>query len=213
MVVCAQPTQSGLASLVVSDRGVSRSTIQLYVPGDDIHLVDPCDTTATLGQPSVLPCGKKAFHGDGTPVEAIRPAGVGEVLTMYALGLGQTQPLVPTGTAAPDPTPSVKGGFPLHFDYTPNAPPSPVYQSNSPRPQYVGVVPGSVGLYQINFVVPPVTSGYHSCGSSIVPVDIPVVLSSLTVTVSGPSPRLTGSVSAFCSDAHRPGPQGQPRHF
>ena len=182
---CARPSIFGY--VVVSDRGVDSTSMHLSVPGDNIHLVDPCDTTASLDRPRVLPCGKLVLHTDGRPVEASRPARVGEELVMYALGLGQTQPLVPTGMATPSPPPPFPNAvFALHFDYTPNAPPSRNYRVNAPLPVYVGLVPGFVGLYQINFVVPPITAGFSSCGSSIVPVPIPVVTSSLTVTLDGP---------------------------
>jgi uncharacterized protein (TIGR03437 family) len=46
-----------------------------------------------------------------------------------------------------------------------------------PGPLYSGLVPGYVGLYQINFIVPPPPAGTQSCSGT--------VQSNLTVSVGG----------------------------
>jgi len=105
---------------------------------------------------------------------------------MYAFGLGRTSPLVTSGAATPNPPPQLPlDEFSLNFDSTPNAPPSfpgPSLRENAavPAPVYVGLVPGFVGLYQANFVVPPAPgTPYVTCDGSI--------LSNLTVTLLGPN--------------------------
>ena len=80
---------------------------------------------------------------------AARPARTGDVLVMYALGLGPTNPVVVSGAGAPTsplavvtPTPGVTFGA--------NAVPG----LDSVTPDFVGLTPNFVGLYQINVRVP-----------------------------------------------------------
>ena len=78
------------------------------------------------------------------------PAHAGDVLVMNAIGLGPTTPAVATGAGAPaeeplarvDPQPSVAfgGGF--------------TGTAVIVQPDFAGLVPGMVGLYQINVAVP-----------------------------------------------------------
>jgi uncharacterized protein (TIGR03437 family) len=99
-----------------------------------------------------------------TPTNPIHP---GDTITIWATGLGRTSPPIDTGMAAPsDPLPSAVitpmvtlGGTALDL-------------------QYAGLVPGSVGLYQINASVPK---------SAPLGMEIPLVVSqggvSTTLTV------------------------------
>jgi uncharacterized protein (TIGR03437 family) len=99
-----------------------------------------------------------AVHQDGSlslprefGIPNSRPLRVGEVITVYGRGFGQTSPSVNAGEAAPT---------------------SPLAQMNSTTKrvyfgalwliagapqdaQLIGLTPGLVGLYQINVVVPP----------------------------------------------------------
>jgi uncharacterized protein (TIGR03437 family) len=93
-----------------------------------------------------------AFPIPPTPGVASRPAKAGDTLTFYALGFGQTNPPVTAGFAAPgtEPfarvpgTPRVMFGGASIF----------VTERGVAIPSYVGLTPNSVGLYQINVVVP-----------------------------------------------------------
>ena len=80
---------------------------------------------------------------NGQFITPTNPVHYGDSITIWATGLGRTNPPIDSGTAAPsDPLPSaviaptvLLGGTPLNVSYA-------------------GLVPGSVGLYQINATVP-----------------------------------------------------------
>jgi uncharacterized protein (TIGR03437 family) len=87
----------------------------------------------------------KAQHADGSFVNAAKP---GELLAMYLVGMGVTNPPVASGAVAPfDPHPAT------------NFPPTVTLDGIPASLQFPGgLVGGSVGLYQINFTVPMDTS-------------------------------------------------------
>jgi len=72
----------------------------------------------------------------------------------------------------------------LSYDYRPNASPSKAGSTldRDPDPYrlYIGTSPGSIGLYQANFIVPPPPPGLTACGNF-------GVSSNLTVTINGES--------------------------
>ena len=96
---------------------------------------------------------------------------------MYAFGLGTTTPPVPTGSIAPTGSPT-NGGFRLNFDFRANVPASepPLFSFICEAikvcpfdPLFTGLTAGYVGLYQVNFVVPPVPDTmFVSCGGGVV---------------------------------------------
>lgn len=184
--ICLRPFDPP-ASLTVSENGVPKSSVPLRLPPHNIHVVDACDTTALLSLPpnEGALCGKVVVHEDGSRVTASHPAKVGEQLVMYAFGLGRTEPLVKTGERTLPPAPFFpEGVFRLHFDFTPNAPPSfpfsRIFGLSSPTPVYAGLVAGFVGLYQVNFVVPPPPSA-----APFVACDFFDIQSNLTVMLAG----------------------------
>ncbi|MBY0502640.1 MAG: hypothetical protein K2X03_01940 [Bryobacteraceae bacterium] len=77
------------------------------------------------------------------------PAKPGDVLVIYAIGLGATNPAVASGDASPSsplaavqPNPVVVFGTPGPFSL------------RTAEPFFAGLVPGFMGLYQVNVVVP-----------------------------------------------------------
>jgi uncharacterized protein (TIGR03437 family) len=91
-----------------------------------------------------------SFPMPPTPGVNSRPARAGETLVMYALGLGQTEPAVQSGVAAPGtPLARARGAFRVSFGA-----PGPFGQSVEITPLYVGLTPNFVGLYQVNVTIP-----------------------------------------------------------
>jgi uncharacterized protein (TIGR03437 family) len=167
----------GARYFLISDTAQVKATVAVDVPGDNIHIVGPRDSTSQPFQSSTqLQLSDKAIvHGDGTLVDVNHPAAPGEELAAYVFGLGLTDPSVTTGQATPasgvpfDPnTALTQRGIGLYFDFRPNAPPSVPPQGVAPQSVlttaiYIGLVPGFVGLYQVNFTVPPVPAATPSC--------------------------------------------------
>jgi len=183
------------AQLVVTANGVASPPIELAPVADRVHILTACDTVLSNGSGSApsggLPCAPLVTHADGSLVTSASPARGGEVLVVYAVGLGLTNPLVRTGQAAVTAAPTNET-FSLDFDFRPNAlanqpvvlcscpasaPNCPLPCPVLPQPLYAGLTPGFVGLYQINFIVPPPPVGTQPCSGT--------VQSNLTVSVGG----------------------------
>jgi uncharacterized protein (TIGR03437 family) len=83
-------------------------------------------------------------------VDASHPAHAGEILIFWALGLGATNPAVADGTAAPaTPLARVTAAVSVQFGLE--------FFQYSALPSFVGLSPGSVGLYQVTATLPATT--------------------------------------------------------
>jgi uncharacterized protein (TIGR03437 family) len=182
-----------LTSLELSDAGGNKAGVPLDPMFDAIHVLRSEDTPLVADMAQRPGDGiAMVTHADGTPVTAANPAKGGERLVMYAVGLGSTDPPVKTGSASPVPAAPARPAFSLHYDYRPNAPPSPGIIINTgdppplPVPDFVGLTPGFVGLYQINFVVQG-SNAISACapGAGIGASPFSYVRSSMTVTIVG----------------------------
>ncbi|HKW98370.1 MAG TPA: hypothetical protein VJN43_11610 [Bryobacteraceae bacterium] len=135
------------------------------VPGEDFpvlisypepHILNSCDTIFGLG--SI--CTGYVTHADGTLVKGNKPARRGETIVIYAVGLGTTNPAVKTGEPSPPQSPTYELSIPLSVSFRVTVPPTPLAPvvwsplTHVVLPSFIGLVPGFVGLYQINFVVP-----------------------------------------------------------
>jgi uncharacterized protein (TIGR03437 family) len=125
------------AEIVVNNNGVisQAETVQ-------IATAPALFTTASSG------VGPGAFlHGNGNAlITASSPAAAGEVILIYATGLGAVSPSVASGDAASGAA-NVTGNVTVTIGGQPA------------QWQYAGAAPGWVGLYQLNVVVPSGVSG------------------------------------------------------
>ncbi|MBK5293157.1 MAG: hypothetical protein JJE04_15975 [Acidobacteriia bacterium] len=76
-------------------------------------------------------------------IDSANPASRGAVLVIYLTGLGGTNPPVPTGLLTPAIQASATDPVTVEIDGRP----APVF--------FAGLTPGFIGLYQVNFEVPP----------------------------------------------------------
>ncbi|HZO57632.1 MAG TPA: hypothetical protein VFB63_33280 [Bryobacteraceae bacterium] len=90
------------------------------------------------GQPAV------AHASDSTPVTAARPARAGEVLTLYASGLGPTRPGVDVGQPFPASGPAQVCNSPIEV----------WVNGKAAEVLYAGGYPNATDRYQVNFRVP-----------------------------------------------------------
>jgi uncharacterized protein (TIGR03437 family) len=88
------------------------------------------------------------------------PVKIGDTIVIYALGLGPTSPVVPSGTASPtSPLAEVQGTTQVCFGVE-----TPFFQAPCATPSFVGLTPNYVGLYQVNVTIP---SGVSSGSSTM----------------------------------------------
>jgi hypothetical protein len=133
-------------------------------------------------------CTPTVTHADGSPVSVNSPAFAGETVVVYAVGLGVTQPPVPTGQASPVPAAMPNNSnLAVGFDYSPDAPPtipnllqsstSPVIVVEEAPQPFAWLTPGFVGLYQLNVAIPAPPAGLLPCLNRI--------YSNLTINIEG----------------------------
>jgi uncharacterized protein (TIGR03437 family) len=94
------------------------------------------EVVATANGPAVV-------HGDGKLVSSGNPAQAGEILSLYATGLGPTTPLVDFGQP-----------FPANTAYPANAPIEVLVNGQTAEVLYAGGYPGAIDGYQVNFRLP-----------------------------------------------------------
>jgi uncharacterized protein (TIGR03437 family) len=173
------------SSVAVTIGGVKTSYFGVQVLQDHVHFLTACDAIAPPLLPASFgrsPCPPIVSHANGTSVSQTSPAMAGEELVAYATGLGQTNPSLTTGQPAAQSSPTV-ATFHLDFNYRPNALATwPL--SASAVALFSGATKGFIGLYQINFIVPPAPQGLAACASAGVTPDVAnEIFSNLTVSV------------------------------
>src|ERR1700722_1760911 len=90
-----------------------------------------------------------------TLLDASHPVKAGQAMILWSLGLGATTPVVADGTAAPA-SPLATVTAPVTIQTV-----SGSSQVSTLNPGFVGLSPGSVGLYQINANAPTVPGSYN----------------------------------------------------
>ncbi len=173
--------------LVVTEKGQDGTAIGITPLADQVHVLTSCDILLEPDSPSVnlsgLPCPPMVIHGDGTLVSSTNPAKQGEELAVYAVGLGPTNPASIQGQPAPAAIHTVQT-FLVDYNFRANALPTKP-AADSPAPLFTGLTPGYPGLYQINFVVPPIPDQTKPCEGTGIGLGANVVQSNLTVSFGG----------------------------
>ena len=146
-----------LVPLVVEENGQPGERFAINIGEAAPHLLNSCDTVVVSGYlcyPIVTHAnGSLVWSGSGSSGSGSTVAGhPGEVIVVYAVGLGQTQPVVATGLPAPSPAPVAKKPA-MELVY-PSDSTGSVLQAVRLTPEYAGLVAGFVGLYQINVRLP-----------------------------------------------------------
>jgi hypothetical protein len=96
----------------------------------------------------ITPNGPAVVHAsDGSLVTPAKPARAGEILTLFASGLGPTKPGVDPGQPFPASPPQIV-----------NSPVQVLVNGNPGDVLYAGTYPGAVDGYQVNFRVPDGTA-------------------------------------------------------
>jgi hypothetical protein len=172
-----------------SENGVLMASMVLDPWVDQVHILRPFSVFPLNLPPGNDPLwygGPAVTHANGTAVNYYFPAKAGEIVAIYAVGLGSPRS-AKTGEApdAPIPIP----GFRVSFDPRPNAlasRPSRAGETgpSTAEPEFVGLVPGGVGLYQVNVKIPALPAGAEGCsgGSNS---DFTRVVSNLTINIFG----------------------------
>src|SRR5262249_2053780 len=123
-------------------------TALVQVKRDDGSTSNQVSVTVGTRAPRLLVTVNQDFSINGPD----HPAHAGDVITIYCIGLGPTNPSVDTGALAPSSEPLAR--------VTPT--PAAVFGAGlfglDVVPAYAGLTPGSAGLYQVNAVVPDGTA-------------------------------------------------------
>jgi len=174
--------------LFYSGTGQVNAQVPAELPADSVTSVvaraisgtaetDAVPVSVTLGpaQPGIFIAAETNAPNQGAilnpanqVVDASNPSSVGGVVVIYCTGLGATTPFVATGAAAPSST-----AVTVPVTVT-------IGGVNAATPQYAGLSPGFVGLYQVNVTIP--------AGVTVGPL-VPVVITqngvaSNTVTIA-----------------------------
>jgi len=86
---------------------------------------------------------------DGSLPNSAHPAKVGDTLVIYSIGLGPTSPPAVTGAPAPGAEPLARLTTMPQVQFG-----SGIFGTAEVTPDFAGLSPDSVGLYQVNAVIP-----------------------------------------------------------
>lgn len=167
-----------ITRLIVKVDDAETNPITVFPFNDNIHVVTGCDSgpNALAGVSDDL-CSRTVTHGDGTLVSTTSPARPGEVVIVYAVGVGKVDRAPLTG-APPTGDAGQVSGLALRFDFSTNAGPSRP-TSSAEGIVYAGLTPGFVGLYQINVRLPERFPAVPACTPQST-----AITSNLTITIS-----------------------------
>ncbi len=176
------PPQGADAVMAVNENGNVSKGFRVLPVSSNLHVLNGCDA---FPHQSLTACGGIVTHADGSLVTSDFPAKAGETVVVYAFGLGQTMPAMKTGDATTTAAP-ISGSTvtTVEFDFRPNAMPSNPYFNpkvaslpDPIAPEFAGLTPGQVGLYQLNIKIPNSLPSLVPCSSSL------GVASNLTINI------------------------------
>lgn len=146
-------TTAGEASVVVVRDGVigNVNTVNIQANVPRIMVWPGLDYGIIVNNDGSVPVPASANF---VSVFTQRPARPGDYLVAYVLGMGQTSPPVSSGAPAPaaEPLARVGGNTVVRIGET-----TVVGRPIDVTPLFVGLTPTFVGLYQVNFQLPPTT--------------------------------------------------------
>lgn len=163
----ARPENFGI--LTVSFRGIKGDAFPLQPELDSIHVISSCDAPTPPGMADIQepsgPCRSWVTHLDGNVVTAANPAAPGEVVYLYAFGLGKTEGTLHTGDVvrAPVPFSELSAGFQIGVNLEPVRP-----DSAEELAATASLVEDQVGLYRIRMVIPAVPEETRACTASTI---------------------------------------------
>lgn len=137
------------ATLTLYENEIPAVTVKIGPTADQIHIATSCDANLTVPVPGAL-CRPIIAHADGSLVTRDLPAHPGELLVLYAFGLGSTNPGMASGDAATSAQPAA-ATVSLSSEAAITILPSERRVFN---PIFAGLTVGFSGLYQINFLAP-----------------------------------------------------------
>ena len=135
-----EDVKPGVATVVVKNGSSTSNAVAIMVPA--------------AGTPGIVVYGDNravVINQDGSVNSPSTPAKVGDVLVAYFTGGGPVNASGPLASGAASPS----GLSPVSGTYTVTV------SGVAATANYVGLTPGSVGLYQANFVLPKVGTGDH----------------------------------------------------
>lgn len=168
------PATPGVLPLPTSLQGTSVTVGGIpaplfYISGNQINIQVPTELASNATYPVVVTNGKTisvpdritiadaspgvaafadggiiAQHGDYQLIDAAHPAGTGEAIIAYLVGMGATTPAVATGKQAPGAEPFARLKTPVTV----------TVDGKNADILFAGLSPGGIGLYQVVFSVP-----------------------------------------------------------
>jgi uncharacterized protein (TIGR03437 family) len=137
------PLGSADVQVVRDDVAGNKVSVDVVARAPRLLLIGVGNYGAIVNQDGTIPMPLGAFPGVPT-----RPARPGETLTIYAIGLGPTDPSPATGRAAPssEPLARVVGAASINFGGG--------IGGMQVVPFYAGLTPTYAGLYQLNATIP-----------------------------------------------------------
>jgi uncharacterized protein (TIGR03437 family) len=170
------------AVLTVIEKSGAGASFRIAPVIDQVHLINSCTDNLDPAGPTGIsvyasyPCRPLITHLDGSAVTPATPARPAEELVAYAFGLGVPSTIPQAVNATP------AGGLPVthvfKLSFTGIAQPAAA-------PDYVGLVAGQAGLYQVNFRVPSVPASLPPCSTQNSLTQLPANPFNLTMTLMG----------------------------